>query len=87
MMWGRDTRLIEIGERQKGHEWRRGEDGDIDHWVLDVDHHNGPGCRLCHYSFCEHCTRVEDIEPCDVVTIDTTAVEIKGGLPAPEGEG
>lgn len=27
----------------------------IDHWILDYEHHNGPGCKNCYKDFCMHC--------------------------------
>jgi hypothetical protein len=45
-----------------GHVLKRDEDGDIDHWVMDVGYHNGPGCINCHDSWCQHCE--DTIEPC-----------------------
>jgi hypothetical protein len=37
------------------HEWIKDEYGDIDTWSNGSDFHNGPRCRLCGFSFCEHC--------------------------------
>lgn len=39
----------------KKHLWYRDKDGKIDEWRLDVGFHNGPECRVCHRSICEHC--------------------------------
>ena len=55
---------VEIAE-SKGHKLRRNDDGDIDHFVTDVDFHNGPGCETCGDAWCEHCTDPAKIEPCD----------------------
>lgn len=57
-----------IGDAEaKGHKLRRDEDGCVDHFVCDVGHHNGPGCAVCHDSWCEHCyTGAPNyIRPCD----------------------
>lgn len=37
------------------HDWYRNKDGEIDIWAVDVGYHNGPMCRRCGFSFCEHC--------------------------------
>ena len=37
------------------HDWELDEEGKIDTFAMDVDFHNGPVCKRCHYSFCEHC--------------------------------
>jgi hypothetical protein len=37
------------------HEWKLGMDGEIDPWAMESGNHNGPGCRRCWYSYCEHC--------------------------------
>lgn len=39
----------------KKHLWYRDENGEVDTWRLDVGFHNGPECRVCHRSICEHC--------------------------------
>jgi len=41
--------------KNRGHEWRRDKDGSIDIWGLEYEHHNGPVCVRCGYSFCHHC--------------------------------
>jgi hypothetical protein len=48
-----------------GHKLIRDEDGDIDHFVCDAGYHNGPGCSVCHVSWCHHSDGAEDIQPCD----------------------
>jgi hypothetical protein len=45
-----------------GHVLKREEDGSIDQWVLDYEHHNGPGCINCDQSWCSHC--YNEIKPC-----------------------
>ncbi len=54
-----------IAEDVKGHKLRRDEDGDIDDFALEWEHHNGPACTVCEERWCHHCTRAEDIELCD----------------------
>ena len=54
-----------IVEEVKGHKLRRDEDGDIDEFALAFDHHNGPECTVCDENWYHHCTRAEDVEPCD----------------------
>lgn len=46
------------------HKWRRESNGDIDVFVLDVGHCNGPGCIRCGESFCHHCQPDCYDEPC-----------------------
>lgn len=48
----------------KGHKLCRNEDGEVDHWVVDVGYHNGPGCELCKDSWCEHCTDADKVREC-----------------------
>ena len=50
-----------------GHELIRNENGKVNQFVLDVDNesfggHNGPGCRRCGESWCQHCNN--EIEEC-----------------------
>ncbi len=47
-----------------GHELLLDEDGVIDIFVFDIDHHNGPGCSLCGDSWCHHCRDVISISQC-----------------------
>lgn len=41
------------------HEWKRDRDGRVDVFVQDSSaggiSHNGPGCTVCGFHFCEHC--------------------------------
>ena len=57
---------IHIHEVYPKHDWIRDEDGEIDMWVMDVGFHNGPGCKRCGASFCEHCDPDYDEEECVV---------------------
>lgn len=47
----------------KGHTPIVDEDG-LNLFVLDEDIHNGPGCNVCHISFCMHCRGIKDIPEC-----------------------
>lgn len=38
------------------HRWQLNADGNMDHWVVDSDIHNGPGCTRCDLAFCMHCS-------------------------------
>jgi hypothetical protein len=59
-------------------------DGDVDFFVTDHGHHNGPGCETCLWTCCEHCEGIDDIPECDNPCLELTATEIAGALPAPE---
>jgi hypothetical protein len=60
-----------------GHVVKRHKDGEVDEWALDLDDspedsrgHNGPGCAVCHTSWCKHCWENGEefpwpIEPCN----------------------
>lgn len=37
------------------HAWKKNADGTIDTCASDYEHHNGPMCERCCYSYCEHC--------------------------------
>jgi hypothetical protein len=44
----------------QGHTWRKTESGQVDDFVQDSGSsegpsHNGPGCTVCGFNFCEHC--------------------------------
>lgn len=45
------------------HEWRCNEDGEIDMFGFEFDHHNGPICVRCGYFYCEDC-QDGPAEPC-----------------------
>ena len=45
-----------------GHVLYRDDDGDVDHWRMDWDYHNGPGCMNCDETWCQHCE--DDVKPC-----------------------
>lgn len=38
------------------HDFYLDERGEIDIWRVDQDYHNGPECRRCGESWCEHCS-------------------------------
>lgn len=56
---------IAVAESVKGHKLCRDDDGCVDGFVCDSGFHNGPGCETCGDSWCEHCTKPEDIDACD----------------------
>lgn len=57
---------IHIHKVYPKHDWIRDDDGEIDLWVMDVGYHNGPMCKRCHVSVCEHCNPDYDEEECVV---------------------
>ena len=67
----------------KGHMPILDEDGDLDVFHVSFDIHNGPGCSACGWGDCMHCTRVEDIPECTVLTI--SCVEIRGQITHDKG--
>lgn len=57
---GNDSRLtirplVHKHEEYPEHQWIRNENGNIDHFAMEVGYCNGPVCKRCGYSFCEHC--------------------------------
>ena len=46
---------VHVHEEFKEHDWYRDEDGNIDEFAMEYGYHNGPACKRCGYSFCEHC--------------------------------
>lgn len=46
---------IHIHDEYPEHDWERDEDGEIDEFAMNYEFHNGPMCKRCGYSFCEHC--------------------------------
>lgn len=48
------------------HLWYRDEDGKIDEGRLDFGFHNGPECKICHYSTCIHCNPDWEDEECEI---------------------
>lgn len=48
------------------HDFYTDPSGEVDIWYLDQDFHNGPGCRACHGSWCEHCHSDVYDEECPV---------------------
>lgn len=46
---------IHIHEEYPEHDWETDENGNIDEWAMSYEHHNGPACERCGYSFCMHC--------------------------------
>jgi len=47
--------LTPIPPTNSGHVWKKIEDGTINMWSLNADHHNGPRCIKCEKAFCHHC--------------------------------
>lgn len=39
----------------KEHNWVKREDGSVDTFALSYGFCNGPACKRCGFSFCEHC--------------------------------
>lgn len=70
---------IAIAEGVKGHKLRRDDDGCVDGFVCCSGFHNGPGCETCGDSWCEHCTKPEDIDACDG-GVELQAVRAKGRI-------
>ncbi len=53
-----------IHKEYEKHEWKKDEDGNIDLWAMEYEHHNGPRCERCGESYCAHCNPDYDDEPC-----------------------
>lgn len=53
-------KVVHIHEEWQEHDWYRNKDGSIDFFASEDDHHNGPLCRRCYHSFCEHCVHSVD---------------------------
>ena len=49
------SKVIYTKTEYKEHDWIRDKDGSIDTFAMSVGFCNGPVCKRCHYSFCEHC--------------------------------
>lgn len=47
-----------------GHDPVLDKDGNVDIFVVDIDIHSGPSCKICKKSWCSHCTGVEGIKKC-----------------------
>lgn len=59
-----------------GHKLRRKKDGRVDSFFLEYAYHNGPGCVLCHKSWCHHCR--DSVELCEhSYTIELFPEELK----------
>lgn len=47
------------------HIWKKRADGEVDHFAVDFEYHNGPECEICGLHFCEHCApEMFDDESC-----------------------
>lgn len=42
-------------ERHEQHSWEKRENGEIDTFAMSCGYCNGPACKVCGYTFCEHC--------------------------------
>lgn len=50
--------------RERGHTPVVDDDGSLNIWVEEYDTHNGPGCSVCGWKTCWHCTpNPEDAVP------------------------
>lgn len=59
-------KVLHIHEEYPEHDWIRDRDGEIDMWAMSVGFHNGPQCKRCYASYCEHCSDDWRTEPCIV---------------------
>lgn len=57
---------VHVHEEYPEHDWELDEKGRVDEFVLDLDYHNGPMCKRCGWSFCEHCNPEGWKTPCVV---------------------
>lgn len=48
-------KVVHIHEEYLEHDWFRNNDGTVDMWAMESGYCNGPMCRRCYDSFCEHC--------------------------------
>lgn len=69
--------------KAKGHMPILEENGNLDVFVLEYDHHNGPGCSACGWSCCHHCDSIESIPECTSIegtftVIPTSPLMIEG---------
>ena len=55
---------IHIHEVYPKHDWKLDKNGEIDMWALSVGYCNGPMCKRCHTSVCEHCNPEWNEEEC-----------------------
>jgi hypothetical protein len=51
--------------KSTNHIWILNDDGIINMFAYSVDFHNGPICKKCGYSYCEHCDSPE--KECEVI--------------------
>ena len=71
-------------ENRNGHVWKKNEKGEVDVFALECDPHNGPECEICEYSFCEHCVKEDELDPCS--RIKTTRFRVEKKVTAEEIE-
>ncbi len=58
------TKPLHIHEVHPKHDWMRNSKGEIDMSAMSVGFHNGPVCRRCYHSDCEHCNPDWDEDEC-----------------------
>lgn len=46
---------VHVHEKYPEHDWKRDEENEIDMFAFSDGFCNGPVCKRCNYSFCEHC--------------------------------
>lgn len=67
------------------HDWIR-DGGDIDFFAFESSYHNGPVCKRCGFSYCEHCEEDKSPEyfdkehPCTIKRWDCPKCGINLGL-------
>lgn len=66
--------------RTKGHMPRVDDDGFLDIWAVNAEHHNGPACEACGWNCCMHCEGIGDIPECSNAPLELEAVEVTGRL-------
>lgn len=70
-----------------GHMFSLGMDGEVDEWVREDDHCNGPGCVACDRTWCHHCSSGVYQELCPAVEeiLDELALFDVPGVEMPKG--
>ena len=49
------AKVKHIKKTYKRHSWKKNSDGTIDNFAYSCGFCNGPICKRCYFSFCEHC--------------------------------
>ncbi len=73
-MMGEEDKWV-AAMKAKGHMPQLDEDGKLDAFALEYDHHNGPRCAACDWGCCWHCDSIDDIPECDVLEGTCVVVE------------